>query len=286
MHSTTQATVMASDMHGPCTMHCTTCMQMLMSLSVMNLDCMQIDLARCKYLQVLEQLSKDKGRAQKQDMVILTTPPASMYASKGIKASQFNCAPIVPLQFVIIAEAHPTALPTGHFVDIGTKKMQVFLAKPTLPTSKDLIEGAVRASTCAMYMFWWCRECKTTDEKICNLEMSFQEYKGATIPIICNHRDVGEHQQMYVLQQAKQQAQSSVAIAQQDTTVPTPHTSSRLTWIPPPPSLATMQAPPVSRPVTCNVSCIPIARPLPRSTEDKRAKVASPAPSGAKRQRK
>ena len=120
-----------------------------MGLSVINLPCVQMDLARCKYLQALQEFHDSNA---KEDMVVFTSPPSSMSSGKALDKSAFQCTPLVPLQYIVVAETHQTFLPIGHYQSINGKKMQIYLGKPALPSSRDLAPES-RAATCAMYTF-------------------------------------------------------------------------------------------------------------------------------------
>ena len=176
----------------------------------MNLPCVQMDLARCKYLQALQAFHRMNA---KEDMVIFTTPPSSMFAGKALEKSEFQCAPLVPLQYIVVAESNATLLPTGHHQTINGKKVQIFLGRPALPSSRDLApEG--RAPTCAMYTFFWCRDCKTADLKHANVKMTSQSFQEFTIPMIHNHVAIPMHQQMLLHVKPRDAPKSSVIMAQ------------------------------------------------------------------------
>ena len=181
--------------------------------SIMAWKMMKIDAARCAYFQALQEWHKEKGQYA-VPVLHCSISPMAVFAREDIDKGKVRCAPTVPLQFIMVAASAMGAHPTGHYVTINDERLQVFIAKPPMPTAKELNSAASKwPDTCAIQHFFWLRESVAKGEECANCEQKQESYMGMKIPVLINKCRVAKNDRLCIFQPPKVKAKSAVAQA-------------------------------------------------------------------------
>ena len=123
--------------------------------------------------------------------------PMALYARVRIPAKKLALVPLVSISNMSVAPAG-SGIDSHNTVNTKTKKLKIFLKKPTLLGSSDDTSGA--PAGIVHPFFWMAGSKKADDKKVANMAVCIHEHKGFKFPLYYNTKDISPHEQLFSLE--------------------------------------------------------------------------------------